>query len=110
MDNHLSKNHLATSSLSFSRAMKEVGRNSYIDWLMIISITVIVIVVLAIGSTYLYFAVTQGRIQYTVSTSSGDAISFDSKVLAETIKIFDAKASKSEQATRGFSGITDPSQ
>ncbi len=105
------KKYIPVPDLSFSRAMKEMGRNSYVDWIVIIFLSFIVAIVLIAGSMYLYFAVTKGNIRFTtVSDPEATAASFDERKLVEVISTFDQKNAVTEQAKRAFTGITDPSQ
>jgi hypothetical protein len=78
------KKYISVPDLSFSRALKEMGRNSYVDWISIICISFVVTVILIAGSTYLYFAVTKGNIKFTrVSDPEAAASSFDERKLMD---------------------------
>ncbi len=105
------KKYVPVPNLSFSRALKEMGRNSYVDWIVIIFLSFTVAVVLVGGSSYLYFAVTRGNIRFTTTPDpEAAASSFDERKLVEVISTFDQKNAVTEQAKRAFTGITDPSQ
>lgn len=105
------KKYIPVPDLSFSRALKEMGRNSYVDWIVIIFLSFIVTAILIAGSTYLYFAVTKGNIRFTtVSDPEATASSFDERKLMEVISAFDQKNAVADQAKRAFTGISDPSQ
>lgn len=92
------------------RILKEIGRNAYVDWVTITVLFFLVAIVLVGGSTYLYFAVTKGRIQSTQTEPEPIAEVFNKKELERIITLFDKKLEKSEKAGIGYSGIEDPSQ
>lgn len=90
--------------------MKEIGRNAFVDWLVILFLSLFVGVVLIAGSAYLYVAVTKGNIKYVTTSEDGAREVFSNKNFRDIIETYKKKDERSEQARRGFSGIADPSQ
>lgn len=102
--------YIQVPNLSFSRALKEMGRNSFVDWIVIMFLSLTVALVLVAGSAYLYFAVTKGNIRFTAAPASEETATFDDSKLVTTISVFNQKAAVTDQAKRAFTGISDPSQ
>jgi len=88
---------------------KEIGRNAYVDWLVILLVTTIVIVCLAIGGVYLYNAVVKGEVKGQEGAAPLPAIRFDEKALSKVMIEFDARGEASKKALTGYTGIGDPS-
>ena len=90
------------------KIIKEIGRNPQIDWIIILSLSVIVIIILAIGGINLYNAVTSGNIQGTPAVSP-DLQRFDDRSVSSVTELFSQREDISKKAKAGYSGVGDPS-
>ena len=88
---------------------KEIGHNPYIDWILIISLSCIVTIVLALSGIYLYNAVTKGDIQRSSLASPNVKKDFDTKVLSSIIKALSQKEDIIKKTKIGYTGSVDPS-
>ena len=102
--------HTHVSNASYTRFFKEIGRNTYVDWILIIVLSFIVAVILALGSVSLYSSVTKGNIKGANVKVAESPDIFSTTDLSNLIRTFDQKAAKTTEAEKGYVGGADPSQ
>jgi hypothetical protein len=90
------------------KIFREIGRNTQIDWMIIIFCTTAVIASLAFGGIYLYNAVTRGDIQ-GVANNVNLGRNLDIKTLSLVASDFSARADVTKRVRAGYSGPRDPS-
>ena len=108
----LFKKHIKTSSTStasFPKFYNQFTKNPFFDWALIFVLSIIVVVILIVSDSRLYFSVIKGDIQSSNSSISSTRKSFDQNALLDVIKIFAKKEATSREAKRGYNGVTDPS-
>jgi L-rhamnose isomerase len=88
-------------------AFSKVGSNPQVDWIIVMTISIIATLVLVAWSVFVYQG-TKGIDGFT--QDSGDISGgLDSTRLSRVIGIFDEKARQREELKRGYPGATDPS-
>jgi hypothetical protein len=105
------KNHSAnTSQLRRDHFWHEIGENPFVDWAIILSLSVLVsIVLVAVGAkVYVDGAVELSSAPPIVATESL-ASHFDLGLLGRITNAFDARAAERVLLTQGYSGPSDPS-
>ena len=100
---------MRTPNLSFAKAVKEIGRDAYVDWIIILFLSVIIGVVLVSGGVYLYYAVTKGSIHGSDIPETSAPKSFNKDDLYQITSSFSARENVSSQIKKGSAGISDPS-
>ena len=103
------KKFLQVPSLSVGHSIGEIGKNPFVDWIVVLIVTVLVATVLIVGGAYLYWQVTTGVIQSSGDGSLSTPRRFDQKSLSAAIDRMEVKEAASAAAKRGYSGPSDPS-
>lgn len=103
------KKYMRVPSLSLSRTVGEIGKNPFVDWILVLAITVSFAIILILGGVYLYWQVTTGVIQAPSDPSLTASRKFDQKSLSGAIDRMEAKEAATAAAKRGYSGAPDPS-
>ncbi len=109
MTNLFKKKYLQVPHISIANAIREIGRNSFVDWILILIISLILIIIFITNSFYLYRAVTSGKIKSTDIINPSSEKVFDPKDLSSIINHFNTKEEVSIQAKKGYIGPGDPS-
>ena len=109
MPNIFNKKHLHIPNLSIINSIREVGRNPFVDWAIVLIISVLLTIFLFIVSFFLYREIMSGNIKSTDTITTSTVEKFNQKDLSSMIERFDAKNEISTQAKRGYSGPSDPS-
>jgi hypothetical protein len=87
--------------------LKEIGRNPYIDWIIILGVSVMVFLSLAFVSFSLYNAVMHGELVDT-SKSGSPFVKPDERIIASVLDRFDEREAMSSKAKEGYVGAPDP--
>ncbi len=103
------KKYLRTPQISFFNAIKEVGRNPFVDWIWVLIVSLVLAIIFIINAFSLYKAVTSGDIREADVTTTQPQQIFNSKDLSSIINRFDAKEVKRNQAKERYAGPSDPS-
>jgi hypothetical protein len=89
--------------------VREGGRNPYVDWGMIIIVSLIVIVLLFTNSLFLFQRVKNGDIQSKEPSATAPTNSFDVVGLDNVINKFEAKADANDKIKTNYQSVPDPS-
>lgn len=108
--NQIKKKFIRFPNLSVVESMHEIGRNPFVDWILILFISCVIAILLVLGGISLYGRVVSGDIQSPDVTNSSTIKVFNVNDLSDIIGRFDAKKDLELQARRGYSGPSDPSQ
>lgn len=108
MENLFKKKFMRVPHLSFGGALREVGRNAFTDWILILIASVVIGGVLITGGAYLYLQVTSGNFKPTENTTAVKKI-FDKSELTSIIEQFKVHEDASLQIRKGYRGPADPS-
>lgn len=109
MINLFNKKFLRVPHLNFSNAVQEIGRNAFVDWLIILIISVGTAIVLICGGLYLYWQISSGNFQVTEAKSETGQNIFNKKDFETVVARFQSREDMSEQIKRGYRGPADPS-
>lgn len=90
--------------------IREGGRNPYVDWVVILFLSIAVILAFIFADFYLFKKVTSGKIQSTESLSKSEISDFDDEGLEYIIKKFELKAETLDKVTKSYRGFSDPSK
>ena len=91
------------------RIVKEVGRNSRVDWITILILTALTALALGAGGVYLYNAVMRGEIVGNTVAPTTSVNILDGKALTTVTEDFDRKDEVSRETRAGYAGLGDPS-
>jgi len=97
--------------INFSLKNKfSIGNDSFVDWIMILSVSgVIALSLIGIG-TSVYFSTEAELNNHTSATVvPNNKGNFDVQKLNKVISIFDARANEKVLLGKGYSGLSDPS-
>lgn len=94
--------------LSLKEAIREGGRNPFVDWIMIIIVSGFIGIVLVVIGISLYSRVTSGSIVSTDIITETKANSFDKKDLTSVIERFELKNNVQNQIKKGNNGFVAP--
>jgi hypothetical protein len=103
------KKFLKVPNIKFLSMFREIGRNAFVDWLIILIVNVSVALVLMMGGLYLYWQVSTGNVTVYHSPAKVNKKIFDIKDLERVINLYQAKVDNSDQAKMGYRGPSDPS-
>ena len=107
MNERLKNIHLP--SLGLGKAIKEIGRNAYVDW-VIISLVFILIAGLSVAfGVKVYYDMINGKLGEKQSDSSVTTKDFNIKDFEIVTKKLEAKAINRERVKSGYIGLRDPS-
>lgn len=88
---------------------REIGRNAFVDWLLILILNVSISVALIIGGIYLYWQIYTGNFVSSESTKKASDKVFEEKDLNSIISLFLEKEEASRKARVGYGIPNDPS-
>ena len=89
--------------------VREGGRNPYVDWTMIITVSFVVSVLLFVNSFSLFQRVKNGDIQSKEPVVTVTANPFDVESLDNVINKFEAKVDMNNQIKKNYHSVADPS-
>ena len=88
--------------------LQKIGNDAYVDWLIVFSTAVILVVVLVSVGVFKYFYLTNADANPPV-VNLQKGITGDAKTLTDVISNFDSKAAAHASLLRGYVGPGDPS-
>ncbi len=107
--NLIKKKFIKTPNISLLDSVREIARNPFVDWILILFISSVIAVILIVGGINLYTRVVSGDIQSTDNSFNSSARVFNKKDLIDIIDQFNNKKNLQEQTKKGYSGPSDPS-
>lgn len=109
MSNLFKKKYLRVPHLSFSNAIREAGRNPFVDWIIILIVSIVLTIIFILVSLQLYRSVISGDIKSTDAVVVPTIKTFDREELSSVINRFNSKEATSVQVKKGYVGPADPS-
>jgi len=109
MANLFSKKFMKVSSIPFSHIFREMGRNAFVDWILILIFNFVVLTAMLIFGVYLYWQISTGQFISADTSEIRDEKVFDKKDLDTVVNIYESRKDNSEQIKRGYRGPSDPS-
>jgi len=109
MTNLFKQKFMKVPNLSIGHAFREVGRNAFVDWILILLVNFLVILILMSFGAYLYWQISTGKFVSTEPASEQKGIVFNEKDLKMVINKFENRENNTAQIKRGYRGPGDPS-
>lgn len=113
------KKHIKVPSLSIGKAFKEIGRNAYVDWIMVLILSLVLIIVVAILGFNLYrrvIDVDTSSVKASTQDTNNVLKNFSKDSLLSVLKLFEKKEETRQGIRDGFidgvsinSSLYDPS-
>lgn len=91
------------------KAFKEIGRNAYVDWIVVLIASFITFFVLVGGGVHLYWKISSGNFKIAEVKTQQEKI-FDKEELDALVKHFQIREEMSVQIKKGYRGPADPSR
>jgi hypothetical protein len=110
MSTPFKKKFMRVPDLHLSNAFREIGRNAYVDWILVLIASLVTAICLTTGGLYLYWQISSGNFKGEEITSDSPKKIFDEKLLNEVVSQFDNKEEKLLELKNGYSGPPDPSK
>lgn len=107
--NLFKKKYMRVPSMRFTHAFREIGRNAFVDWLLILLVNTFVIVLSLLGGAYLYWQISTGNFVNSQTINKTETKNFDEKELNDVVKTFKVKEDNTTQIKYGYRGVSDPS-
>ena len=95
--------------IPFSSMFREIGRNAFVDWLLILVLNTIIVLALALGGIYLYWQISIENFTSSFSVNKKEDKIFNEKNLSDVIDYFQVREDNSKLIKGGYRGIGDPS-
>jgi hypothetical protein len=109
MANLFTKKFMQVPKISGNSFFKEIGRNAYVDWLIILFVNVVLGGVLVFGGLHLYWQVSTGNFVVDRSVAKIDNKIFNEKDLENVLLRFEIKDSNIKYVQSGYFETNDPS-
>lgn len=110
MNNIFKKKFMKVPNLNLASALHEIGRNAYVDWMLILILCVFVFISLSITGAYLYWQISTGNLTNASSNVSISKKSVENKELENIINIFNAKKETFDINVKNKTIYKDPSK
>lgn len=94
--------------MPIGNAFREIGRNAFVDWILVLVVSGIVGIGLIAGGVYLYWQITTGNFKSEPVDEKIEK-AFDKQELISLIKYFELREETSIQIKKGYKGPADPS-
>ncbi len=104
------KNPFSFKKLLSSRAIREGGRNPYVDWGVTLFIGAVTLISLVLIDISLYEKVRSGEIKATGEAKSTKLKTFNQKDLKLIIEKYNIKSENTSSITEGYRTVPDPSK
>lgn len=109
MTNLFKKKFIRVPHLSAGNAFKEIGRNAFVDWILVLAISFSVGLGLVAGGAHLYWRIASGAFEVTEPADLSKK-TFDREDLTLLTERFQAREDMSIQIRKGYRGPPDPSR
>lgn len=87
---------------------REMGRNAFVDWILILIFNFTVLGVLLVYGFYLYWQISSGQFVAVDPETTKEEKVFNQKDLNDVINLFEAREENSTLIKRGYRGPSDP--
>lgn len=95
--------------IPFLKSFNEIGRNAFVDWILILILNVSIAIILIIGGLYLYWEISTGKFVGSDVETKADTTVFDQKGLESITKSLDQKKQNIQEIRGGYTETRDPS-
>ena len=109
MANLFSKKFMKVPNIPFNHAFREMGRNAFVDWILILIFNFVVLSAMLVYGFYLYWQISTGQFVSADQNATKDEKVFSPKDLENVTNIFQAREDNSSLIKRGYRGPSDPS-
>lgn len=109
MTNIFKKNFMKVPNIPVKKLFQEVGRNAFVDWILILLVNVSTAIVLVLGGVYLYWLISSGNFRVNTATEAKEEGIFDMKSFNTVLKEIENREDNSERIKMGYRGPSDPS-
>lgn len=96
--------------MHLGNAIREISRNAYVDWIMVLAISIVVAIGLVAGGLHLYWLISSGNFKGETETVSSPKKVFDEKLLNDVVSSFKTREETNANLKKGYSGPPDPSK
>ena len=110
MANLFKKKFMRVPNLSILSSLREISRNAYVDWIIILLLSIAITLFSIIGGMYLYWEISTGNYNNLETQNNKVEKIFDIKELDATLNRFEIREGISERTRKGYVGATDPSK
>ncbi|MDO8430678.1 MAG: hypothetical protein Q7S72_01665 [Candidatus Taylorbacteria bacterium] len=110
MSNLFTRKFMKVPHIPLMGILREIGRNAFVDWLIIFIVNILVGLTLIVGGLYLFWQISTGRFVVSQTGSKAEEKIFDEKALANIILRFEMREDASRKARGGNGVVGDPSQ
>jgi hypothetical protein len=104
------KKFMKVPDMHMGNAIREIARNAYVDWILILVISLMVAAGLIAGGLHLYWLISSGNFKGAASSATNSKKIFDEKQLNDVISFIKAKEDNTNLLKKGYSGPPDPSK
>ena len=108
METLFKKKFMRVPHMPMAHAFREMGRNAFVDWILILVVSIVVGAALVAGGVYLYWQITSGNFKAAEGPATADKV-FDKEDLTTLIERFEIRETESSQIRKGYGGPSDPS-
>lgn len=105
-ENNTKKRNINKISSSF---FHKIGRNAYLDWIFIFSLSVILAIVLSLVAYLAYDGTAIANKSPKAKSNNKQKVLFDEKAMERVLNNYDSMSNEYKQAEKGYVGVSDPS-
>jgi len=109
MANLFSKKFMKVPNIHFSHMFREMGRNAFVDWILILLFNFVALSAMMVFGLYLYWQISTGQFVSADEKTVQDEKIFNQKDLKSVTDVFQAREDNTELIKRGYRGVSDPS-
>lgn len=106
MNNKFKNIHLP--SMGFGKAIKEIGRNAYVDWVIICLVFIFLTAISVVFGVKVYYDMINGKLGDKQFDSSVTTKDFNIKDFELVTKKLEDKALNREKVKNTYNGLRDP--
>lgn len=110
MTNLFKQKFMKVPNLTVFSSIKEIGRNAYVDWIIILITSTVIMFALFIGGLYLYWEITTGNYEGAYTEEKKDEKIIDINRMDAILSAFQIRSDITQKNKQRYSGPTDPSK
>ena len=103
------KSNIKIKDINAKGIIKSVGRNPHLDWFVILFISFVVMLILGVSATNLFFKIKRGDIKGEDIKTGANMKIVNKKDISSIISVFDSKEALTKEIKKGYEGMSDPS-